>query len=231
MLFALLEVYTSNMKQVVVISGGSQGLGLATAQRLTKDYQVIILARDEAKLREAAKKLDCAYFVCDVANSKQVAEVVSKIAKKYDRIDCLINNAGTYVSGAVEDLPIEEVKKVFATNVFGLMQLTSAVLPHMKRAKTGVIVNVLSTAALRGAAGDSVYHASKYAADGFTQSIAEELKPFNVRVSAIYPGGFTEGDDNSGNIAIDEVARGIEFIVGAGPNTVVPKLVIKHLNF
>lgn len=218
------------MKQVVVISGGSKGLGKATAKLLAKDYDVVILGRTEDLLKQVSNEIGCHYYVCDVTDPAQVNETVEKILHKYQTIDYLINNAGGYTHGALSAIKSEEVKRVFALNVRGMIQLTQAVARHMEKRKSGSIINILSTAALKGGANTSLYHASKYAADGFTQSIAEELKPSGIRVSAIYPGGFS--DDGEGtNLETTEVANAIAFIVKVGPNTVIPKLVIKHRDF
>lgn len=218
------------MKQVVVISGGSKGLGRATARLLAKDYRVVILGREEAPLQAAKNEIGCEYFVCDITDPKQVTETVEKIIKKHDKIDYLINNAGTYTHGSIDTIDAEEVKRVFAVNVRGMLQLTQAVVAHMKKEKSGSIINVISTAALKGSPDTSLYHASKFAADGFTQSVAKEFKPFGIRVSAIYPGGFSDEGGGS-NMKTDEVARGIAFIVKAGQNVVIPKLVMKDLSF
>jgi NAD(P)-dependent dehydrogenase (short-subunit alcohol dehydrogenase family) len=218
------------MKQVVVISGGSKGLGKATASLLAKDYEVIILGRGEALLKQVGDKIGCSYYVCDITDPLQITDVVEKILEKHKKIDYLINNAGGYTHGSIDTIEPEEIKRIFALNVRGMIQLTKAVAPHMKKLKAGSVINVLSTAALKGGINTSLYHASKYAADGFTQSIAEEFKPFGIRVSAIYPGGFSDRGEGT-NIETAEVAQGIAFIVGVGPNTVIPKLVLKHLDF
>jgi meso-butanediol dehydrogenase / (S,S)-butanediol dehydrogenase / diacetyl reductase len=216
--------------KTILLSGGSSGLGRATAALLVKDYNVIILGRTEESLKKTADDLGCSYIVCDITDENSVGEAVAKVVAEHNQIEYLINNAGAYISGAADENSMDVVKGLFATNVYGLMNLTRAVMPHMKEAKTGVIINVLSTAALHGDADGSMYHASKFAADGFTQSIADELKQFGIRVSAVYPGGFADNEDAT-NLNVSEIARGVEFIVKAGPRTIVPKLVIQHSNF
>jgi NAD(P)-dependent dehydrogenase (short-subunit alcohol dehydrogenase family) len=218
------------MKQTVVISGGSKGLGRATAILLAKDYHVVILGRGEDALKKVSSKLSCAFYVCDITDPLQVKETVEKIIKAYDKIDYLINNAGMYTDGPVDTIEPGEVKQIFATNVGGMIQLTRAVLPYMKHEQSGSIINVISTAALKGGPDTSLYHASKYGADGFTQSIAEEFRPFGIRVSAIYPGGFSN-DGEGTNMPVTEVAKSIVFIVNTDPSIVVPKLVIKDVDF
>lgn len=218
------------MNKVIVISGGSSGLGRASASLLTKENVVIILGREESRLKLVAKELGCDYIVCDITDIKSVENAVRSIVEERGHIDVLINNAGTYIKGETEENSIDEIKSTFDTNVIGLIQLTRAVVPHMKKLGKGTIINIASTAALHGSPKSTTYHSSKYAVSGYSESLHYDLKKYGINVSCIYPGGFSDAGDDS-NLPVDEVAKAVEFIVNAGPNTAFPKLVIQHRNF
>ena len=159
------------MKKVVIITGGSEGLGKAIAERLVKRYRIIILARDRKKLAEAAKKLDCKFLVCDITNEKQVKKAVGDIIKKFGRIDCLVNNAGLFITGFLEDNDPNKIREVVEVNVLGTILMTKAVLPFMKKENSGLIINISSQAGISARSERSVYNASKWAITGFTNPI------------------------------------------------------------
>lgn len=225
------------LEKIILISGGSDGLGLATAKALNKANTVIILSPEKSKCEEIKKYFDIDFVVADVTKESEVVKAVNHIIKKYGRIDTLINNAGIWIEGKLEDNEFERMKKVFDVNVLGAMNLSQKVIPHMKKVKIGRIVNVVSQAGLYPKLERSVYHASKYALRGFTDSLAIELAPHGIAVSGFYPDKMnTHFFDKAGNkkdtknfIELDQAVRAIEFIVETDDNLNIPELGIKTL--
>lgn len=225
------------IEKIIVISGASDGLGLATAKTLNKNNTVIILSPEKEKCEEIKRYFDIDFVITDITKEKEVEKAVSYVIKKYGRIDVLINNAGIWIEGRLEDNEYERMKKVFEVNVIGLMLLTQRFLPFMKKIKSGRIINVVSQAGLYPKSERSVYHASKYAVHGFTQSLAIELAPFGISVSGFYPDKMnTHFFEKAGNkkdaknfIEVEEAVRAIEFVVETSSNLNIPELGIKNL--
>ena len=168
------------MNKTILISGGSDGLGKALAEKLVRNNKVIILANNAEKTEKVAKELGTDFVVADVSNYQNIRSAVEEIIKRHKTIDCLINNAGLWIEGALENNDPEQIAKVMAVNATGSILLTHAVLPHMKENKKGRIINVISQAGLGAKAERSVYNASKWAMTGFTKSLAQELIPSNI---------------------------------------------------
>jgi NADP-dependent 3-hydroxy acid dehydrogenase YdfG len=223
------------MKSVMCITGGAGCLGRGIAACFSRKYQVILLDMDEKILSITGEKLDCDFQVCDVTDPDSVNEAISYIHKKYHQIDCLINAAGIYIDGEIEKNDPELIKKVMEVNSFGPMNLCHFVVPFMKKQKSGTILNINSTAGLHPKALNSVYHASKWALTGFTQSLQLELVEFGIKVTDIDPGvmntKFTAGTntDLCKSIDIHEVIRAIEFVLSYDKDTYIPEIVIKHI--
>ena len=180
--------------KVAVVTGSSGGIGLATALELARNgFFTYATLRNPAKagvVTEAAKKegLPIAIVQLDVNDDNSVKRAIEKILDEKGRIDVLVNNAGYGLGGAFEDTSIEEVKAQYETNVFGLMRTTQAVLPAMRKQRSGMIVNISSGAGRMGYPGASVYVSSKHAIEGLSESIAYELEPFGIRVVLVEPG-------------------------------------------
>ncbi len=182
------------MSKVILITGCSSGLGKeASIQLSQRGYKVFASTRnpkDRAALQEEARIRGTAleYVQLDVTDSFSVETAVQTIINKAGRIDVLINNAGYGLMGALETVKIEEVQEQYNTNVFGVIRCIQAVLPYMRKQQSGTIVNVSSIAALTGSPLSSIYASSKFAVEGLTESLVEELSPFNIRVCLIEPG-------------------------------------------
>lgn len=223
------------MKKLILISGGSDGLGRAMAAKLSKRYRVVILSSDEEKTIRTAKEIGCDFCVVDVADYEQLRQAVVSIIKKYKKIDCLINNAGLWIEGSLETNDPERIKRVMDVNATGTIFLTRAVLPHMKKAKKGKIINVISQAGLYAKAERSVYNASKWAITGFTKSLAADLTGSGVTVSGFYPGAMKtklfikagSKRDVSDAMKLPDVVRAIEFIMETPEALTIPELGIK----
>ena len=221
--------------KIVLISGGSDGLGRAIAEKLSKDYGVVILAPDNEKTAQVAKEIGCDFIIADVSNYGQLEKAVSSIIEKHGVIDCLINSAGLWIQGPLETNDPEQIKRVIDVNSAGTIFLTRAVLPYMKLAKRGMIINVISQAGLNAKAERTVYNASKWAITGFTKSLAEELTGTGVTVTGFYPGSMKTDlfvkagieKDVSKFMELSDVVRAIEFIIETPEELVVSELGIK----
>lgn len=222
------------MNKVIVITGGSEGLGLETAKLLSKDNKVIVLGRNEDKLKEA--KLD--YFVCDVTKPEQAEEVIAKIYQQYKKIDCLINNAGTWIVGKLEENSFNKISEVIDINVKGVINMTKIIVPYMKKQGNGLIINVDSTAGVNWKTDYSVYTSSKWAITGFTKAMQSELLPQGIRMEGFYPGTIQTGlfaknglpdKDLTNALKISTAAKAIKFMVEQDDDVVITELGIKHI--
>jgi NAD(P)-dependent dehydrogenase (short-subunit alcohol dehydrogenase family) len=182
------------MNQSVLITGASTGLGFATALHLAKNgFQVYAtsLSRDDRLLIEdAAQAADVSlrFLQLDITDKESIHAAIEQVVAECGGIFALVNNAGTRLRGCFEDLEDKEIRRLFMTNVFGTMSMTRAVLPHMRRASCGRIIMITSVAGKMGSFGLSAYCASKFSQEGFTESIAQELVPFGIRLVIIEPG-------------------------------------------
>ena len=176
-------------QRTVLISGCSSGLGLALARRLTATgwlvYAGIRRQEDAAKLPPSAVPV-----ILDVTHPDQAAAAIAQIEKSGKRLDALINNAGVNAIGPWEVVPTEVVRSVMEVNFFGAMNLTRAALPLMRRQNGGTVVMVSSLSSLVGLPGDGIYAASKFALEGFAESLAYEVQRWNIRIAIANPGGY-----------------------------------------
>ncbi|MDD5720869.1 MAG: SDR family NAD(P)-dependent oxidoreductase [Candidatus Pacebacteria bacterium] len=175
-------------KKVIVITGGNSGLGKATAKILVRENEVVILGKNAKEVKETSKELECDGIICDVTNAEQIKDAFSQVVKKYKKIDCLINCAGVWIEGPIEENNPEEIKNAVLINTVGTMLVVNALVPQLKKQKYGRIINISSRAGLNPKAERSVYNASKWAVTGFTKSLQLELAPFNISVVGFYPG-------------------------------------------
>lgn len=186
------------MNKVVVITGTSTGLGLAAAVLFAKNnYTVYATMRNLAKkdlLLAAAKKEKVSVHVeeLDVTKTRSVQNCINKIIKKEGKIDCLINNAGVGYIRSTEQSTMAEVEWVTDVNYYGVIRCTKAVLPHMRAAKTGHIINITSIGGLVGQPFNEFYCAAKFAVEGYTEALASYVtENFGIRFSLVEPGGIT----------------------------------------
>ncbi|MGL1936912.1 MAG: SDR family oxidoreductase [Fibrobacterales bacterium] len=172
----------------ILITGGSSGIGKATAQLLIeKGATVVITGRDTDKLTTVAQEIGALPLHFDISQSETIVAKSAEAITLLGGIDVLINNAGIGEFGLLEEVTLDQFERVFSTNVFGLAMLTQAVLPHLKAAGKGSIVNIASSAAIKGFAYGTVYSASKFALRAMTQCWQAELRKENIRVIGINP--------------------------------------------
>jgi short-subunit dehydrogenase len=182
-------VYNEPMKkQVALVTGASSGIGEATAIELQKNgYQVYAAARRVDRM-DHLKEMGIHTISLDVTDDNSMRSVVTKIEKDEGMIDVLINNAGYGSYGALEDVPMSEARRQIDVNVFGLARMSQLVIPKMREAKRGAIINISSVGGKLGESFGAWYHTAKFAVEGLSDSLAIELKPFNIRVITIEPG-------------------------------------------
>lgn len=184
-------------KKIAVITGASSGFGLLTTLELAKkDYLVIATMRNLNKqedLISQATQLNLQQNITvqqlDVTNQNSIHNFQLYL-KKINRVDLLINNAGYANGGFVEEIPVEEYRKQFETNLFGAISSTQLVLPYMRVQKNGKIINISSISGQVGFPGLSPYVSSKYALEGWSESLRLEVKPFGIDVVLVEPGSY-----------------------------------------
>lgn len=180
------------MRKVWFITGATRGIGVEIAKAaLASGEQVVATGRQPEAMTKALGTSNNLFVTeLDVTREDQVKAAVQAAIERFGRIDVLVNNAGYGHLGVFEESTMEEIRAQYDTNVFGLMAVTHAVIPGMRKQRSGRIFNISSVAGLKGVFGGSIYNSSKFAVEGFSQSIAEELAPFGVYVTSVSPGFF-----------------------------------------
>jgi len=183
---------TSSEKKVWFITGASRGFGLEVARdALQRGDLVVATARKPETIAAALGAHDNLYCVpLDVTDEAQAIAAADAAVARFGRIDVLLNNAGYGLLGAVEEASAQEVECQFATNVFGVLNVTRAVLPHMRRAGKGHVINISSIGGYAAYAGWGVYGATKFAVEGLTEALAMELAPLGIHATVVEPGFF-----------------------------------------
>ncbi|EOP73583.1 short chain dehydrogenase [Bacillus cereus VDM006] len=185
------------MSKIAIITGASSGFGLLTTIELAKkDYFVIATMRNLNKQMELLSQATALHLQknikihqLDVTDQKSIHKF-QLFLKELNRIDLLVNNAGYASGGFIEEISVEEYRRQFETNVFGAISITQIVLPYMRKQKSGKIINVSSISGQVGFPGLSPYVSSKYALEGWSESLRLEVKPFGIDVSLVEPGSY-----------------------------------------
>lgn len=182
------------MQKVWFITGCSKGFGLALTEELltTTDAKVVATARHPESLQEKFQQFkDRALFLkLDVTKQSDIDKTVQEALQHFQRIDVLVNNAGYGLLGALEECSMEDIRSQYDTNVFGLMAMTKAVLPHMRAQASGHIFNFSSIAGLLSGPGMGLYSSTKFAVEGLSEALAAEVDRFGIKVTIIEPGPF-----------------------------------------
>jgi NAD(P)-dependent dehydrogenase (short-subunit alcohol dehydrogenase family) len=183
-----------NDQKVAIVTGSSSGIGLESALLLARNgyitYATMRSPEKDTSIKTVVQKegLPIRVVQLDVTDDSSVKNAVDHIISEAGRIDVLVNNAGYGLGGALEDLSMEEIKSQYETNLFGLIRVTQAVLPTMRKQRSGRILNLSSGAGIFGYPGGSAYVSTKFAVEGLSESIAYELEPFGIKVILIEPG-------------------------------------------
>lgn len=174
------------------ITGASRGFGALIAERaLAKGDNVVATARNPAAIADRlGDHPNLRAVALDVTDDAQAAAAADAAIGRFGRIDVLVNNAGFGLLGAVEEATAAEVEAIYRTNVFGLLAVTRAILPHMRKQRAGRILNLSSIGGYRAAAGFGVYSSAKFAVEGLSEALHAELAPLGIHVTAVEPGYF-----------------------------------------
>lgn len=194
------------INKIAVITGAGSGIGFATARMLKeKGYTVYNLSRHPAK-NEQSK-----FIFADVSDTETIKSAIEQVIAESGRIDLLITSAGMGVSGAIEFIEEQEMKRQFEVNLFGTINTVKAVLPQMRKQKSGRIICISSVAAVYSIPFQAYYSASKAAINSFVDALTNEVKPFGIEVAAVMPGdistGFTAARSKTG--AGDDIYSGV----------------------
>jgi len=177
------------MKKVALITGASSGMGKSTAQILHKDCYVVYGAARRLEEMNDLKAEGMNIVALDLINDESIVNAVNYVLNKEGKIDILINNAGYGSYGAVEDVPLDEARRQFEVNLFGMARLTQLVLPGMRKQRSGRIVNISSMGGKIYTPLGAWYHATKHAVEGWSDCLRLELKSFGIDVVVVEPGG------------------------------------------
>jgi len=234
-------------KKIAVVTGASSGIGLETSLFLAKNgFKTYATMRNLSKAENIKQRIDdenlpVEILQLDVTDDTSVRNAINKIVEKEGRIDVLVNNAGYVLIGASEDLSSDEIKAVFDTNVFGVFRTTQAVLPSMRKQNNGRIITISSLSGFSGFPAISAYVSTKYAVEGFTESLRYEVSPFGIKASVVEPGIIKtqaieraitakKAKENSPySDIVQKITKGIESVMRkkGSPASVVAKAVLK----
>lgn len=180
--------------KAIIVTGAGTGLGKELSLLLAKQgYHMILTGRTEDKLKNVQTQIEqsggsATTLVLDLRNIEDIKERALSISKKYELYG-LVNNAGLGYFGPFSEISDNEIEEMFQTNVFGTIQMTKAILPYLELNNDGLVVNIVSTAGLRGKKNEAVYCSSKFAVRGFTESLQKEYEGTGIRFLAAYMGG------------------------------------------
>jgi NAD(P)-dependent dehydrogenase (short-subunit alcohol dehydrogenase family) len=241
-------------QKVAVVTGSSSGIGYETALLLARNgfytYATMRNLNKAKEIIENAKNnsLPLKVLELDVTSDRSVSESIADIYRESGRIDVIVNNAGYALVGAVEDLSMEELRAQLETNFFGAVRVTKAVLPQMRKQKSGTIVNITSMGGRIAIPLDPGYHATKFALEGLSESMQYETRPFGIRIIVIEPGvvntNFYGGSLKMAKMSVDpsnpspysQMLQGLEKAAGqmvksSIPPTEVAKVIVNAVSF
>ncbi len=200
----------SKLSRVWFITGTSTGFGhLLAEEALKRGERVIATARDISKLTRLVRQNPdrIRSLTLDVTKPDEITSVTQQAIAAFGGVDILVNNAGYGVNGAIEEVSEDEFEPMFQTNIYGLIRMTRAFLPHFRQRRSGHIFNLSSIGGLIGSAGWGFYNVTKFAVEGFSEALSEEMKPLGVHVTVVEPGPFrTDFLGRSGKLAKRELS-------------------------
>ncbi|MFV0394646.1 MAG: oxidoreductase [Coprobacillaceae bacterium] len=192
------------MKKVILITGVSSGIGKVTAKRLLSEGYIVYGASRKAEQAKDLEALGVHLITLDVTNEISCENCVKQVVDEQGKIDVLINNAGFGLYGSVEDIPLKDAKYEMDVNVFGLAKMTQLVIPHMRDKNKGTIINISSIAGKITTPMGTWYHTSKFAVEGFSNTLRLELKQFGIHVVLVEPGLIRTNFEEVANSCIEK---------------------------
>lgn len=231
-----------NLKgSTALVTGGSNGIGLAIAKTLIEaGAKVAITGRNEKRLATAAKAIGAHPIHADVAKEADVLRSYRELFQTFEHLDILVNNAGFGVIKPLVEMDLASFEQVFATNVTGAMLMAREAAKHFIERKRGHIINIGSTAAVRGAAKGTAYYGSKFALRGMTECWRAELRPFNVRVMLVNPSevltdfyataGLPQAKENPTKLHGDDIAHAVKSALEMDDRGFIPELTVFATN-
>ncbi len=196
--------YKLGMAKIALITGASAGIGRATAELLLKNGYKVYAGARRADRMKGLEGLGAKVFSLDVTSEDSLKSAMDTVLKNEGRLDILINNAGYGAHGAVEDVPLDEARRQFEVNVFGLARLTQLALPHMRAAGSGTIINISSIAGKITMPTGGWYHASKHAVEAYSDALRLEVAQFGIKVVLIEPGPIKTEWDNTALVNLEK---------------------------
>lgn len=232
----------------VIITGSANGVGKAIANVL-KEEKLILIDIDENNLKQVAEETKSKYYICDISDDKQIANVINDINRNYEKIDCLINCAGMWISGDISklDQPIYDemnelgrIKKVIDTNVFGTVAMIKSIFPIMKKQGYGQIININSQSGVMCEPPFPIYNASKTGANAFRKAIQNDLAHNNIKITDVCPGliqtdfykrAKNELPENVMNTGLTpkDVANTVKFVFDLPHKITIPSIEVRNI--
>jgi NAD(P)-dependent dehydrogenase (short-subunit alcohol dehydrogenase family) len=207
----------SSQTRVWLITGSSTGFGRMLAEAVLDQGETVVLtARNPQQVEDLTAKFPDRTLAArlDVTNPTEVREVVKVAIATFGRIDVLVNNAGYGTLGAIEEASDEEIRRQFDTNVFGALDLTRAVLPHLRQQRSGHIINFSSVGGFVSFPGSGIYCSTKFALEGISEALAQEVAPFGIKVIIVEPGAFRTDFSGRSLVVSDTQIADYEPVIG-----------------
>ncbi|WGV26842.1 oxidoreductase [Halotia branconii] len=205
--------------KVWFITGSNSGFGLSLSKAvLAKGDKVVATTRHPEAIEDLVKQYsDTAKVVSlDVTKPKEISSAINVAFSTFGQIDVLVNNAGIATMGAVEEIADEQIRRQFEVNCFGTLNVIKATLSYFRQRKSGHIINISSAGGLMGFPGSGIYSATKFAIEGYSEALAQELAPFGVKLTLIEPGGFRtniQGSTTTPDCQIDDYQESVHKFV------------------
>lgn len=232
----------------VIITGAANGVGKAIAN-LLKDENLILIDIDEKNLLETAKEINSEYYACDLTNVDNINEVIRNIGNKYNKIDCLINCAGMWISGDMSKLEqpifsemndLNRIKRVIDTNVFGTIAMIKSIFPIMQKQGYGQIININSQSGVMCEPPFPVYNASKQSTNAFRKAIQDDLARNNIKITDVCPGliktNFYVRANNElpkeimdTGLTPEDVAKTVKYVFDLPHEITIPSIEVRHI--
>lgn len=226
----------------VLVTGASRGIGSAIARKFaSQGFHLILIARDRKALANLKKdleqefKIECHIYAADLSNAEGLQQTLAGISAMHKRIDVLVNNAGIYEPGQVSTQSEQELKRMLEVNLFAAWRVSQWAIPLLQKGKKPLIINIGSIAGLNAYPNGGAYSVSKYALNGYTKNLREELKEQGIRVTVLNPGATWSSSwegvrlPKSRLMPAEDIAEACAFCYQLSPSTVVEEMTIRPL--